>query len=342
MGMMVNPLAGRLSDRIHSSHKLLPILTCGVFICSIAFFFANNFFTIFLSVGMLWLFLAPVGPSIDSQTLRAQSSKWLDYGRIRLWGSLTFVLASYWGGEIIATQSLEFVPYLLSGASAFLFVATLRVPKTNKTKTHLANQKERIFSDNPNESLLSSSTYRLYLYTLATLSLSHAALYGFASLHWKQSGITTVHVGGLWATGVIAEIILFAVNRRCFAQRLPVFYFKLAAAGGIVRWTMIARTTDLFWLSIAQTLHGATFAAMHLGSIAFIGKFVPPSKTSSATNLASALAYNMPMALAMPWVGALFIDLESNVFLLMSGLSVVGGLFTLCLDRPCLEKVREF
>src|SRR3546814_14043765 len=59
----------------------------------------------------------------------------------------------------------------------------------------------------------------IFLAASALIQSSHAAYYGFSSLYWRASGIGETAIALLWAEGVVAEILFFALSRR-FAGRL--------------------------------------------------------------------------------------------------------------------------
>ncbi len=50
---------------------------------------------------------------------------------------------------------------------------------------------------------------------------AHAAYYGFSAIYWQQAGYSASAVGYLWSLGVVAEVVIFALSKRCSAASAP-------------------------------------------------------------------------------------------------------------------------
>src|SRR3546814_10848843 len=97
-------------------------------------------------------------------------------------------------------------------------------------------------------------------------------------------------IGLLWAEGVIAEVLLFACGAKVVQRLGPARMLLLGALAGVVRWTLLAASTDLAVLFAAQALHAFTFGAAHLGAIAFIARAAPAGLSATAQTLYTTLA----------------------------------------------------
>ena len=64
----------------------------------------------------------------------------------------------------------------------------------------------------------------------------------------------------------------------------PPLLTALGGAAGVLRWGIMGAVPELpFWGLVAtQALHGLTFAAVHLGTVGFLGVATPPTLRSSA------------------------------------------------------------
>ncbi len=72
-----------------------------------------------------------------------------------------------------------------------------------------------------------------------------AAYYGFSALHWQAAGLSEATIGWLWAEGVAVEVLLFALSGAVMARASPAALLMLAALAGMLRWTVLASSTDL-------------------------------------------------------------------------------------------------
>ena len=115
--------------------------------------------------------------------------------------------------------------------------------------------------------LLASRPFLLFLATASLLQCSHAAYYGFATLHWRAAGLDEATIGLLWAEGVVAEIILFAFAGAVVRRIGIVPLFAIAAAAGVVRWLVTGATTELWALALVQILHAGTLGRDPRGTL---------------------------------------------------------------------------
>ena len=86
----------------------------------------------------------------------------------------------------------------------------------------------------------------------------------------------------LWALGVLAEIVLFALSARLPAAFTPSVLILIGGAGALVRWIAMALDPPGALLPLLQCLHGLSFGATHLGTLAFIGRAAPAGLAATA------------------------------------------------------------
>ena len=79
--------------------------------------------------------------------------------------------------------------------------------------------------------LLRDRSFVMFLLVVCLLQGSHAAYYGFSALYWKAHGYAENVIGYLWALGVLAEILMFALSRRLLAGVGYQTLFLIGAAG---------------------------------------------------------------------------------------------------------------
>jgi PPP family 3-phenylpropionic acid transporter len=91
----------------------------------------------------------------------------------------------------------------------------------------------------------------------------------------------------------------------------------VAAAAGVVRWTVMAWTTSLAALAVVQPLHGFTFALLHLACMRSIASIVPPHLAATAQSL-YAVGATAATALLTVVAGALYARLGARGFLAMA------------------------
>ena len=73
----------------------------------------------------------------------------------------------------------------------------------------------------------------------ALIQGSHAAYYTFASITWQASGFGGLTIAGLWALGVLAEIVVFALSPRFTLP--PAVLVVIGALSAVARWLITAQ-----------------------------------------------------------------------------------------------------
>jgi len=226
---------------------------------------------------------APLVPCIDYLTLAAvRRDARLVYARIRMAGSIAFLLANLAGGLMLSALGGQLaVPLLLTGLALAAGLVAWR------SRSVVALPQVPAGAVRPRLPL----TLWLCIGAAAAIQASHGAIYGFGSIYWTSQGISPVWVGALWATGVLAEIALFAgVTALPASWRSPVRLLTLGAGASILRAVGMYLLGDhLAALVPLQCLHGLTFGATQLGAMAAVSAFAPEGARGRAQGTLSAV-----------------------------------------------------
>ncbi len=321
--VVTNPLIGGLVDRRGDRRRPMIALAAAC-LASYALFAVAEGFWALLGVSVLaGVFLSALLPLGESLTMRTAHERGFDYGRVRLWGSISFILAAALGGRLLEGRAPDIVLWLILAALGATVLACVVMPDIRLTPAGHGTR--------PVWRLLRNPVFVLFLAATGLLQASHAVYYGFATLHWRAAGLDEAVIGALWAEGVVAEILLFVASG-AFVRRLgPQGLLLLAAVGGMVRWTATAYSTGLGVLFAAQTLHALTFAAAHLAAMHFIARAAPPELSATAQTVYAAVGMGIVFGAAMWAAGGLYAAFGGGAFLAMAGLSTAGGLLALLL-----------
>jgi len=292
------------------------------------------------SMGSLWLLvllnlvalaaqsaLMPLG---DSVTLAAARPEVLDYGRVRVWGSASFILASIAAGATLAESSGEGVLSLVAGASALVLFACLGVPPIRR----IQGAESRIGI----RSITGDLRFWLLIAAASALQASHQLYYGFGTLYWRSLGFSDTTIGCLWAEGVLAEIILFWQGRHLVAFLGPLGLMAIGGTAGILRWNLAGGLTWLPFVAALQLLHAFTFGASHLGAIHFLSRAVPPSAAASAQSIYASLSSGLGSGVVMVIAGSLYSAYGGGAYYFMAALSAAGLVGVAALRRTSAKR----
>ena len=155
----------------------------------------------------------------------------------------------------------------------------------------------------------------------ALIQGSHALHDGFVVIHWRSLGIGDGTIGVLWSESVAAEVLVFLLIGRWLLDRLgPAGASILAAAGGIVRWVVLAETTSVAASALVEPLHGLTFALQHLACMRLIAAIVPSRLAATAQAFYGTVAVGVATALLTLGSGPLYAHEGAGGFWVMAGL----------------------
>ncbi len=329
--VIATPALGALADRLGMRRGVmiaLAALSCAAYA---ALWPAAGFWPLLglnLVAGMAQSALMPLG---DSITLAAVRTERLDYGRVRVWGSVSFVVAAIGSGAFLAGVAAggdggDQVLFLVLAASVGLLAACVAIPVAPAATTRRLRRTGlgRLAAD---------PKFWLFVGSAALLQASHQLYYGFGTLYWRELGFSEAVIGMLWAEGVVAEIVLFWYSRRFVARLGPLGLMALGGVAGIVRWSLMGAVPGLAGAAALQLLHALTFGASHLGAMHFMARTVPPGAAASAQSLYAALSAGFGSGLVMLVAGRLYAAYGGGAYPFMALLSAAGFCGVLWLRR---------
>ncbi len=320
-----SPLIAYVADRRGDRRRPLLLLAGTTTLIFILYLYCDSvwqYAVVAATVGAAWGTVMPLG---DSLAITNTQTRNIQYGRVRLWGSLSFILATVAGGRMLEVLPESAIFWVLLVSFAALFVVCLVLPDTRVEPSPI--QMSGVWR------LFANPLFVLFMLCSALLQTSHLVVYIFGTLHWRAAGVSDSTIGLLWAIGVVAEVLLFAVGAR-FVERLGIGrLFALAALAGIVRWTVMADSTALPVLFVIQTLHALTFGGAHLAAMAFIARAVPARLSATAQSLHGSVALSVAGAVIAPLLGPLYDEYGGGAFHAMTALSIAGGLCAILLHR---------
>ncbi|MDX8392342.1 MAG: MFS transporter [Mariprofundaceae bacterium] len=290
--VLAPPIAGRALDRSRDPGWFILFASLAAAALAMLFPWATTNWMLALLVlafGCLW---AAVLPLTDGLSIAVSEAALMDYGRLRVWGSIGFVAASLLGGLWLAESHAAHLPYWLAGLMLIAALSARGFPE------HDGNTQDAIKHVDTGKHAL------VWLLLVGFLmQASHGAYYGFFSLYLLQSGYAGWQIGAFWVLGVVAEIIVMWRFSRQVASIAPAWMLSFCLLLAALRWFGIALTTDILWLMLLQLLHAASFAAFHINAVTWVQRFAPAHRRASAQGWYSATGFGLGSALGIMGCG---------------------------------------
>jgi PPP family 3-phenylpropionic acid transporter len=293
------------------------------------FYEVSHTFLTLLLTGLVWgMVWSPIMALYDGVLVNEAKRRGIVYGRLRLWGSVAFIVGTLLTGVAVDHFGPPSVLYIGTVGVALLVPFALLLPKAEPREPGAARHAPfglfELFRNKP---------FMLFLIGAGFCQSSHAVLYSFGTLTWRTAGIDDVTISLLWGESVAVEILMMLVSG-WLVQRIGVTsLIGLGLACGLVRWTGMAFTNDLPVLVVLQLLHGGTFAACHLGAMAFIQRALPASGVALGQSIYYALGTGATQAVIFQFAGLLYARYGQHAFLGMTVISAMGLVCIVMLAR---------
>ncbi len=258
------------------------------------------------------LFFSPLVPLTDALANTWQKQFPLDYGKVRLWGSVAFVIGSALTGKLVTMFDYRVILALLTLGVASMLLGFLIRP-TIQPQGASRQQENTGWSA---WLALVRQNWR-FLACVCLLQGAHAAYYGFSAIYWQAAGYSASAVGYLWSLGVVAEVIIFALSNKLFRRCSARDMLLISAICGVVRWGIMGATTALPWLIVVQILHCGTFTVCHLAAMRYIAAR-QGSEVIRLQAVYSAVAMGGSIAIMTVFAGFLYQYLGHGVFWVMA------------------------
>jgi PPP family 3-phenylpropionic acid transporter len=252
---------------------------CGMFVGQSFMFF----FTLMVTVN---LFTSAQGPISEALMLSSMRGDLTHYGRVRLWGSVGFIVLVTLSGYALDWQGIELMPWI--ALLMLVMVTSVTFSLHEEPATQHAQPSNSV------RELLSRKSVLSFFASTFLMIAAHSSLYVYYSLYLSDMGYSKSVIGLMWSLGVIAEILFFFYQaplfRRFGVRKLMLFSLAVA----VIRFLMIGwGAQSLAILLVAQVLHAATFGVHHSASVATLQRWFAGSLQARGQALFISISYGL-------------------------------------------------
>jgi PPP family 3-phenylpropionic acid transporter len=282
---------------------------------------------VFLAYAVTACLWTPMTPLTDAYALKGVSRYGLNYGPLRLWGSAAFVVGALLCGLLVDVIAAKHLIWVIAAVAALGAVVSLGLQPLETAKTVSV-------ATSGAAGLLREPGFLAIIVAAALIQGSHAAYYTFASIAWQNSGLGGLTIAALWALGVIAEIVVFALSPRFTLS--PALLVVIAALSAVARWTITAQEPPLALLAVVQLAHGLTFGLTQIGTMGLMVQHVPGHVMARGQGYLTACT-GIVTSIASVLSGAIYAQHGQGVYYLMAAMALVSAI-VMWLARHRLER----
>jgi PPP family 3-phenylpropionic acid transporter len=317
---------GWAADRTGSRRLFMRMAGVGALVCFSMMLGVRAFWPIVAVMAIYAVFTSSILPLVEATAMEAVERVGVDYGRVRLWGSVGFIGASLGMGAILDVAPSVAVLWAILAFLAFNLWSVFHLPESHPApKPHGGGA----------WALLTSRPVLAFYGVCLLMQASHGTYYGFYSVYLEGLGFPRGQIGLLWALGVAAEVAAMMVTGRLLRALGTKRLMVLALGLTVVRWTILASTAALGWLIAAQLLHAASFGLFHVSAVTHTHKLVPPELRATGQGLYSSLSFGLGLTVATYLAGALYEGVGAPLlFAGSAGVAAVAAGLALTLTVP--------
>ena len=311
------PLLGSLADQVGAT-RVLAVAAGFAGVVGMGYLAGHGVWALVLVCMFHSVAITPLAALSDALALAASAKERVfAYGWIRGVGSAAFIVGTLASSRLVASYGTASIIPASSVFFLLMMLAVWWIPGVKPAQQNVAAGGIR--------ELLAGAVFRRVLIAAGLVIGSHAMSDTFAVIQWRAAGIGAGAIGLLWSEAVLSEVFVFFLLGPYALDRFgaPVCA-AIAATAGIVRWSMLALTSSTLALIVVQSLHGLTFALMHLACMRLIARLAPPRLAATAQSLYGTFCLGIASAVLTFLSGILYGRIGASAFWLMALLCLVA------------------
>jgi len=268
----------------------------------------------------------PTVPLTDAYALRGVARYGLDYGPLRLWGSAAFIVGALGCGLLAGMIAAKHLIWIIVAAGALAALVGFGLQP-------LESRQAQATTRHGTSALLRDPGFLAIIAASALIQGSHSTYYVFGSITWQLAGLGGLTIAALWALGVVAEIVVFALSPR-FTLR-PSMLVVVGGVGAMLRWLITAQEPPVAVLAVVQLAHGVSFGLTQVGIMGLMVRHVPMPVVTRAQGYLAACG-GIVASTASIVSGAIYARYGQGAYYAMAAMALSGAA-VMWLSRRRLE-----
>lgn len=311
---------GWLMDRYGRRMRFIGVGMAAAALCTFAISRVEGYAALLLLHLIFALFWNAAMPAFDVVVLRHVPRTGFDYPRMRLWGSIGFIVTVLATGPVLDYAGLGLVPLLLMAGMLLMSAVSGRIPES--TLAPVPEPRPQRFM----QLVLRREVLSLFA-ACFLVQVSFAPYFGFFSLFLSAHGYEHAMTGKLWAVGVLSEVVVFVFAGRLIGHYGARAILLLALGSSALRWLSQAWLVDApLLLTLSQLLHLSSGGLYHAVTVHYIQKRFPGQMQGRAQALLAGLSFGLGGSLGNFGTGLLWDGDGRSVYLLAAVLATLAWL----------------
>lgn len=319
----VAPVTG-LADRLRRIREVLLVCVIIAMALMSGMSLAHSYWELMVFFTIFSLVWDPLPILADSYAVLSVRTQGLDFGRMRLWGSLGFVAANVAAGALIGRYSPDVIPWFTAALLAAPIAPILLMPPDRTLGSpQKAERKEW-------RKVLSDGAVMGAMFATALVGASHVQLTVFGTIQFTAMGFSAPTISIFIALSIVSEIAVLFVAQRLLGKRSPLWLVVVGGVVAILRWVAMTMNPGLYQLAAWSLTSGISGMGAISGLMLFIAQRIEGRLISTAQGI-NAVVLGVLAALATLASGYAWHAMGANSYYLAALVAAAGTALTLSL-----------
>jgi PPP family 3-phenylpropionic acid transporter len=282
VAIFAQPMWGYISDRFKTVKSVILLLWILTILSSVGLFMADHFVEYFIYVLLLFFFMMPSMPLLDSISIKVTESRGASYGSVRLWGSVGFTVTAVVSGLIMASiggiENIRLIYWSIWILPMILIIFLRDEPAPGVTITAKA-----VYS------IFRNRQFLWFLLLVFILMMPHRLNDSLFGVYLGDLGASDKMIGLAWALAAVSEVPTFAILGRYLHRFHELALLSVVSFLYVIRWILYGMISDPGILMYLQASHSITFAVFWIVAIQYVVRLVPKELRSTGQSFFSAV-----------------------------------------------------
>lgn len=279
---------------------------------SVILLLSKSYFLTFLTFVIYAITRVGILPVMDHITNEFSRKSRIEYGKIRMFGSIGFICFTTLTGLLVDYFKVNvfIIMTVLTGLFSALTISFIKLESIEK-KWNIKNYNSKVGID-----------FKIILIASIMHYISLTFFHNFLNIKVEFLNESQTIAGTIWSIGIFMEILLMFFSNKLFKSISPINLLIISMILGGIRSFVIGYTTSSAILLLINILHGFAFGTFHLSIIRYIKDYISVAYRLKAQSLYSSLIYGLGAILGSILSGYLY-DITG-----VNHMFIIGSLFS--------------
>ncbi len=272
-------LWGLLNDRLGNPRLLVRIAVPGSILAALGLSIAQSYLAIILFSCTMALFISAVIPLMDNTTLRLLGDQRDRYGRIRVGGSVGFILTSLASGYLYDITGLRWIFYSYAVLMGLLLLVAGGLPRV---AVRISGSSAPFAGVGQ---MMRQPPWLVFAISALLLWISNNGVMNFIGITIQEMGGTSRLIGLMWMTSAIIEIPLLFTSDRLLRRFGPTTLITTAFTLFTLRGILFALMPSPEWTLPISILGGISMSLFMVSAVNYANDSAPEHLKTTAQGL---------------------------------------------------------